>query len=306
MSSSTAGGGVDMIDTAAAATNKHEQFEAETGQEVLRPEVGQGRVAASQRVTTTALATAPSPEDAPVVSPDQQPDTDDELVKQLCSEETTGQPSLAAAEALSNRDDAYVQEPLHRGKPHKLNFGLHSASQEELSNQPMSDLREIDRQLSQPQQNYGDDLRDRQGLKYRLQGQPISSSLHSLPSSFSPAATPKSPHTYLGYNPMRIPELTMSQPELVPKIQVHNVDRMQARKEVMALREATVSVRKEGERDGGKRERERVNTCTSLQEVIDSTEDLEQVDLYVAIADFEAAESTNISLVAGQYVQVGA
>ena len=35
-----------------------------------------------------------------------------------------------------------------------------------------------------------------------------------------------------------------------------------------------------------------------------SAEDLEQADLYVAIADFEAAESTNISLTAGQYVQV--
>ena len=249
---------MDMTDAAAAATNKHEQFEAETGQEVLRPEEGRGRAAANQRegrVATTAPAMAPSPEDALVVSPDQQPNIDDELAKQLCSEETTGQPSLAAAEVVSNRDDAYIQEPLHKEKPHKLNFGLHSASQEELSNQPMSDLREIDRQLSQPQQNYGDDLKDRQGLKYRLQRQPISSSLHSLPSSFSPAATPKSPHTYLGYNPMRIPELTMSQPDLVPKIQVHNVDRMQARKEVMALREATVSVRKGGER-GREKERE--------------------------------------------------
>ena len=246
VSSSTAGGGFDMTDAAATATNKHEQFEAETGQEVLRPEEGQGRAAATQReggVTVTAPATALSPEEAPVVSPSQQPDTDDELAKQLCSEETTGQPSLAAAEALCDR-----------GKPHKLNFGLYSASQEELSNQPMSDLREIDRQLSQPQQSYGEDLRDRQGLKYRLQGQPMSSSLHSLPSSFSPAATPKSPHAYLGYNPMRIPELTMSQPELVPKIQVNNVDRVQARKEVMALREATVSVRR---REGGRGEKER-------------------------------------------------
>ena len=218
-----------MTDAATTpATSKHEQFEAETGQEVLRPEEGQGRAAATQReggMAVTAPATALSSEEAPVVSPNQQPDTDDELAKQLCSEETTGQPS-------------------HRGKPHKLNFGLHSASQEELSNQPMSDLREIDRQLSQPQQNYGEDLRDRQGLKYRLQREPMSSSLHSLPSSFSPAATPKSPHTYLGYNPMRIPELTMSQPDLVPKIQVNSADRMQARKEVMALREATVSVRR--------------------------------------------------------------
>lgn len=250
VSRSTAGGGMDMIDAAATATNKHEQFEAETGQEVLRPDVGQGRAAATQReggVAVTAPATAPSPEEAPVVSPNQQPDTDDELAKQLCSEETTGQPSLAAAEALSNRDST---EQLLRGKPHKLNFGLHSASQEELSNHPMSDLREIDRQLSQPQQNYGEELRDRQGLKYRLQNQPMSSSLHSLPSSFSPAATPKSPHTYLGYNPMRIPELTMSQPDLVPKAQVNSVDRMQARKEVMALREATVSVRgRESERE---------------------------------------------------------
>ena len=231
---------MDMTDAAATpAASKHEQFEAETGQEVLRPEEGHGRAAVGAAVggmAVTAPATAPSSEEALVVSPNQQPDTDDELVKQLCSEETTGQPS-------------------HRGKSHKLGFGLHSASQEELSNQPMSDLREIDRQLSQPQQNYGEDLRDRQGLKYRLQREPMSSSLHSLPSSFSPAATPKSPHAYLGYNPMRIPELTMSQPDLVPKIQVNSADRMQARKEVMALREATVSVRRrergrEGEREG--------------------------------------------------------
>ena len=249
---------------AAAESNKHEQFEAETGQEVPRTEK-RGAAAGDQReggvatATTPATASSTSPEEAPVVSANQEPNTDDELVKQLCSEETTGQPSMAAAEALSDRDDAYLQEHLHRGNPLNLNFGLHSASQEELSNQPMSDLREIDGALSQPQQNYGDDsLRSRQGLKYRLQGQPRSSSLHSLPSSFSPAATPKSPHAYLGYNPLRIPELTMSQPDLVPKIQVHNVDRMQARMEVMALREATVSVRRKGEReDGGEREGER-------------------------------------------------
>ena len=237
---------MDMTDAAATpAASKHEQFEAETGQEVLRPEEGHGRAAVGAAVggmAVTAPATAPSSEEALVVSPNQQPDTDDELVKQLCSEETTGQPS-------------------HRGKSHKLGFGLHSASQEELSNQPMSDLREIDRQLSQPQQNYGEDLRDRQGLKYRLQREPMSSSLHSLPSSFSPAATPKSPHAYLGYNPMRIPELTMSQPDLVPKIQVNSADRMQARKEVMALREATVSVRRrERGREGRRDRREEIET----------------------------------------------
>ena len=56
------------------------------------------------------------------------------------------------------------------------------------------------------------------------------------------------------------------------------------------------------------RERERERVCSlinaiSLQEM-SSTEDLDQVDWYVAIADFEAAESTNTSLTAGQYVQV--
>ena len=58
-----------------------------------------------------------------------------------------------------------------------------------------------------------------------------------------------------------------------------------------------------GGREGG-REREILNQHYTLQEVADSTEDLGQVELYVAIADFEAAESTNISLTTGLCVQV--
>ena len=44
--------------------------------------------------------------------------------------------------------------------------------------------------------------------------------------------------------------------------------------------------------------------CVVVQEIADSADELNQADLYMAIADFEAAESTNISLTAGLYVQV--
>ena len=232
--------------------NKYEQFEAETGQEV--PRAGQEvpraeEQAARQReenATTDVLS------QTPVIDVHQQ--SDDEAAKRLCSEETTGQPSLSASAAPAT-GDTNLQGPSQKGKPHSLTFGLHSASQEDLGNPRMEDLSEIEGALFRSQQSFGDDVRGRQGLKYKLQRQPISSSLHSLPSSFSPAATPKSPHAYLGYNPLRIPEMTMSQPELVPKIKIHNVKRMQARNEMMKLREATVKVINEREREG---ERERV------------------------------------------------
>ena len=41
-----------------------------------------------------------------------------------------------------------------------------------------------------------------------------------------------------------------------------------------------------------------------IQEIADSADELDRADMYVAIADFEAAESTNISLTAGLYVHV--
>ena len=211
-------------------STKHEQFEAETGQEVPRTE---------KRMS------APISDETPSVSDDRRLGNKEEEAKKLTSEETTGQPSLAAAATLSKGETHLHQEPeppSYREKPYLLNFGLHSSSREELSNRPMSDLTEIERNLSQPQQNYGEDSRVRAGLKYKLQGQsPMSASLQSLPASFSPAATPRSPHAYLGYNPLRIPELTMSQPDL-PNIQTRSVDQIRAREDMLKLREATVRV----------------------------------------------------------------
>ena len=206
-------------------SHKHEEFEAETGQEVPRAE------------KRAAAPTAPSANlSPPAVSDNREPDEDE--AKKLCSEETTGQPSLATAGAHSKKEPPSQDELSLRRKPHSLNFGLHTSSRDDLNNRPMSDLTEIEATLSQPQQSFGDDMNGRQGLKYKLQGQSLmSSSLHSLPSSFSPAATPRSPHAYLGYNPRRIPEVTMSQPDIP-----NSVDRMRAREEVEKLREATVKV----------------------------------------------------------------
>ena len=46
-------------------------------------------------------------------------------------------------------------------------------------------------------------------------------------------------------------------------------------------------------------------TLSLLQGSSTQLEDFDPVELYIAIADFEAAEEGSISLVAGQHVQVG-
>ena len=69
---------------------------------------------------------------------------------------------------------------------------------------------------------------------------PLSTSLRSLPASFSPVA-PRSPKVYLGYDPMEIPQTTLSQPE-IPAIRVHPAEKVEALEELRKLQEATVGV----------------------------------------------------------------
>lgn len=49
-------------------------------------------------------------------------------------------------------------------------------------------------------------------------GPVLTSSLRSLPATFSPVTTPRSNHKYLGYDPMQISEVTLSYPELGPPV----------------------------------------------------------------------------------------
>ena len=51
-------------------------------------------------------------------------------------------------------------------------------------------------------------------------GAVLTSSLRSLPTTFSPVTTPLSTHKYLGYDPMQISEVTLSYPELGPPVSV--------------------------------------------------------------------------------------
>ena len=201
-------------------TNKHEQFEAETGQEVPRAEKGASVQREGSAATSLSAIAAPS------LGGQQRREAvvDDEGTNKLRSEETTGQPSLTTPSAITKREPRLQKQESDSsgwGKPQTLNCGL-------------ADLTEIEGELSQPSQSFGGgDFTEQRGLEYKLQ----SASLQSLPASFSPAATPRSPHTYLGYNPLRIPEVTMSQPDLA-----HSVDRMRAREDIVKLREATVRV----------------------------------------------------------------
>ena len=72
------------------------------------------------------------------------------------------------------------------------------------------------------------------------QQEPLSTSLRSLPASFSPVA-PRSLKVYLGYDPMEIPQTTLSQPE-IPAIRVEQAEKMEAMEELRKLQEATVGV----------------------------------------------------------------
>ncbi len=66
-------------------------------------------------------------------------------------------------------------------------------------------------------------------------------SIQSLPATFSPVPPhARPPAIYLGYNPMEIPNVTLSQPALVPMIRVEEVEKMEAMEELRKLQEATV------------------------------------------------------------------
>ncbi len=69
----------------------------------------------------------------------------------------------------------------------------------------------------------------------------MAASIQSLPASFSPLPPRgRPPAIYLGYDPMEIPNVTLSQPVLVPMIRVEAAEKIEAIEELRKLQEANV------------------------------------------------------------------
>ena len=185
-------------DTISAVLN--EQFEAETGQEMP-----QGSAGEEEEVDATPTAEQP-------------------LTPEEKQEETTGQsltspvdpdltPSNTPSHTPSNTpsqtsltDDVTGSVPR---PPHQDLLGAGSSGQLD-SSSDVSSGASLEPLPSFPPAPPVPDKR------LHLKG-PLSCSLHSLPSSFSPAGTPViPPHSFLGYNPLMVSDLCTSYVTFVP------------------------------------------------------------------------------------------
>ena len=189
-----------------------EKFEAETGQEVPQGTGSQEEMAASQAAPT---------DDHPQAS-QEKPDS------HVCSEETTGQDlssplhplpppdfdALTPSQASFTGDTSSANQSLQTPSPD--DDGDSSSSTEDVpDSQPLSfsppphdDLLASSEQIGSYQDSRSSSCSPLPSLpppppipdKYGL-----SSSMHSLPATFSPSSTPTmAPHKFLGYNPMMV------------------------------------------------------------------------------------------------------
>ena len=190
----------------------HQWFEAETGQEIPS-ETSQSRSTASGRQ-----------DDRPSINVEP-------VLDELHSEETTGQNITAPVVVVAMVTEKSVEDNVFQSSDQIGGPSISNNPPEMLV--PSGDFQ---RTVSQPGDNIDPASIIRPGLKFKFQAPTLSTSIRSLPSSFSPTGTPRSPHTFLGYNPMMIPDVTLSQPELTRK-------QPNGREELMKLQKATVKVR---------------------------------------------------------------
>lgn len=205
----------------AAATAQKEKFEAETGQEVPR---GTG----SQEEEMAASSQAVPTDNSPLAS-QEKPEN------RVCSEETTGQDlssplhplpppdfdALTPSQASFTGDTSSANQSLQT--PPTDDEGDSSCSTEDVpasgDNQPLSfsvqphdDLLASSEQIGSYQDSRSSSCSPLPSLPppppipvKSLQGFGLSSSMHSLPATFSPSSTPTmAPHKFLGYNPMMV------------------------------------------------------------------------------------------------------
>lgn len=282
---------VSVVSQSRESSTPVEQFEAETGQEVP-----QG-MARGGKEEVDAPRTTPS-DDRPLTSQDRpsnhvcsEETTGQDLTSPLNPQQplpdyaalTPSQTSLTGDTAEDQREDgeettppenecsSLVEEelPSSSGPSQPLPFsppphGDLLASGDMASSYPDSDDGSSSREASCSPPMHPAHARQQGGKPPRLpllKGDVLSSSLHSLPTTFSPSSTPvMTPHKFLGYNPMmvsgghqmevtvtfdlspQIPTLTMSQPN-IPEIKIDpSCPPHRHRGELSQLQWATVKV----------------------------------------------------------------
>lgn len=220
-----------------------EQYEAETGQEVPRAEgeisesAGPPQMSTNLMVMPNSLFGGYKPPRSLLM---------DEPCADLTSETTGLEPAMEGEGAplkriapLSNLASGHFEssEDSMFGSHPRVVDRRRDASRYRESSEPCEDPRLFEHVSSHPEA-YGS-----AGENLGVQQEPheLSSSLHSLPATFSPRPPPSN-RPYLGYNPMEIPTTTMSQPELVPTIRVDPAETLDARAELRRLQDATVRV----------------------------------------------------------------
>ena len=192
--SKLSGCGLVALDEAGESqSTQHEQFEAETGQEV--PQGTGGSKEEDQTDFTNVDLKPKGSED-----------------REVCSEETTGQELSSPIHAVDSSHVDSSHQPLppplpltppppavgeeHSGKALTDSFSEHDGNSLTLGDRSSS------RSPSLPPIGSGF---GRGKIKFSFKGGPLSSSLQSLPTSFSPVVTPAAtPSKFLGYNPMMV------------------------------------------------------------------------------------------------------
>lgn len=174
----------------------NEQFEAETGQEMRQ---GSAREEEVDATPTTARSLTP----------------EEKQVDCICSEETTGQ-SLTSPVDPDPASDLTSHTPSHTPSQTSLTDDMTSSVnlQTHTPHQDLLGAGSSGQLASSSDVSSGESLEPLPSFppappvpdkRLHLKGGPLSYSLRSLPSSFSPTGTPViPPHSFLGYNPMMV------------------------------------------------------------------------------------------------------
>ena len=183
----------------------HDQFEAETGQVPPSKAV----VAIKESTTSPETTTLESPLDhAPLQSTGQNLSNSVTIVPHHHGNKPSESPSIGD-DAESAQSSPHIPK---RMKPPALDLTNATPTLDHPPHPQMYDM--------PPYHDQGphlSPLMNRRKLWDFAHGEELTSSIRSLPTTFSPV-TPKSTQRYLGYDPMQLPEVTLSYPELGPPV----------------------------------------------------------------------------------------
>ena len=235
---------------------RNELFEAETGQEVPQTEIGEDANAsadtqpgehANPKVSTNVMVmpnslfgTYEPPQSLLIDEPMAILSTSDEQFHMPEDLETARQSAtLKRTDPVSDLTLEHLSDhPTFEEPPRKPQRSLTHRE----TSQGYHDPRVFKRSISHPGIHYPLVAKYIEDSSIGHESGYLPSSLHSLPSSFSPVPSPTSPHSFFGYNPAKVPTITVSQPNLNPAIHEQLIEKLDALDELKRLQDAAVKV----------------------------------------------------------------